>query len=191
MTVVCYGDSNTYGYDPRSYFGGRYPKDCRWVDILAAKTGWDIQNIGMNGQEIPPFMPKLPLNTDLLIVMLGTNDLMQGNSPEQVANRMKTFLSMLSINKRNVLLIAPPPLQIGEWVPNQTLIDDSKQLALCYLDLAQRHDIRFADAGEWNISIAFDGAHFTEEGHRVFAERLYAKLRSEAAEGIGSIELPV
>ena len=25
--ILCYGDSNTYGYDSRSYLGGRYPKD--------------------------------------------------------------------------------------------------------------------------------------------------------------------
>ena len=29
MKVICFGDSNTYGYDPRSYFGGRYPRDSR------------------------------------------------------------------------------------------------------------------------------------------------------------------
>ena len=27
MTLLCYGDSNTYGFDPRSYFGGRYPAE--------------------------------------------------------------------------------------------------------------------------------------------------------------------
>ena len=37
MNVICFGDSNTYGYDPRAYFGGRYDTDCRWVDILAAE----------------------------------------------------------------------------------------------------------------------------------------------------------
>ena len=36
MKVICFGDSNTYGYDPRGYFGGRYDGDNRWVDILAA-----------------------------------------------------------------------------------------------------------------------------------------------------------
>ena len=39
MRVMCLGDSNTYGFDPRSYIGDRYPAECRWVDILAAKTG--------------------------------------------------------------------------------------------------------------------------------------------------------
>ena len=30
MKVICYGDSNTYGYDPRSWLGGRYDADSRW-----------------------------------------------------------------------------------------------------------------------------------------------------------------
>ena len=46
MKISCFGDSNTYGYDPRSYFGGRYDADSRWVDILAAQTGWTIFNMG-------------------------------------------------------------------------------------------------------------------------------------------------
>ena len=40
MNVICFGDSNTYGYDPHGYFGGRYDADSRWVDILAGETGW-------------------------------------------------------------------------------------------------------------------------------------------------------
>ena len=27
MKVICFGDSNTYGYDPRGYLGGRYEAD--------------------------------------------------------------------------------------------------------------------------------------------------------------------
>ena len=52
MNVICFGDSNTYGYDPRSYLGGRYDTDSRWVDILAAKTGWTVCNMGENGREL-------------------------------------------------------------------------------------------------------------------------------------------
>ena len=37
MKMLCFGDSNTYGYDPRSYFGGQYPAQHRWVDLLAQK----------------------------------------------------------------------------------------------------------------------------------------------------------
>ena len=35
MEVICFGDSNTYGYDPQGYFGGRYDADSRWMSILA------------------------------------------------------------------------------------------------------------------------------------------------------------
>ena len=37
MKILCFGASNTYGYDPRSYFGSQYPAQYRWVDLLAEK----------------------------------------------------------------------------------------------------------------------------------------------------------
>ena len=57
MKVICFGDSNTYGYDPRGYFGGRYDADSRWVDILSVETGWTVCNMGQNGREIPSAVP--------------------------------------------------------------------------------------------------------------------------------------
>lgn len=51
MNVICFGDSNTFGFDPRSCFGDRY--DLPWVDILSEETKWKIHNQGVNGQEIP------------------------------------------------------------------------------------------------------------------------------------------
>ena len=68
-TVICFGDSNTYGYDPRSYLGGRYGPDSRWVDLLAARTGWDVRNQGQNGRTIPGGPVPFPADTDLLTVM--------------------------------------------------------------------------------------------------------------------------
>ena len=53
MTVLCYGDSNTYGFDPRSWLGERYPADVRWTGLLARKTGGTILEEGQNGREIP------------------------------------------------------------------------------------------------------------------------------------------
>ena len=89
MNVICFGDSNTYGYDPRSYLGGRYDPDSRWVDILAEKTGWTVRNMGKNGREIPSTAPNFSADTDLLIIMVGTNDLLQGRSPEQAARLLE------------------------------------------------------------------------------------------------------
>lgn len=60
MKVICYGDSNTYGYDSYSWLGGRNDADSRWVDILAFETGWEVCNMGQNGREIPRSVPLFP-----------------------------------------------------------------------------------------------------------------------------------
>ena len=177
MKAICFGDSNTYGYDPRGYFGGRYDADCRWVDILAAETGWTISNMGQNGREIPSAAPVFPEDTDLLIIMLGTNDLLQGRSPEQAVEWLERFLSGISLDRSKILLIAPPPVTLGAWVPSAKLIDDSRTFARLCQALAEQLGIRFADAGKWDISLAYDGVHFTEQGHRAFAAGLLEELR--------------
>ncbi len=177
MKVICFGDSNTYGYDPRSYFGGRYDADSRWVDILAAQTGWTTCNMGQNGREIPSSSPTFSADTDLLIVMLGTNDLLQGRSPEQAAERLDRFLSGISLDRSKLLLIAPPPVVLGAWVPDQHLIDDSHAFAQLCQALAERMGVRFVDAEKWDIPLAYDGVHFTEHGHRAFAAGLLEELR--------------
>ena len=137
MNIICFGDSNTYGYDPRGYFGGRYEADNRWVDILAAETGWTISNMGQNGREIPSAAPTFPADTDLLIVMLGTNDLLQGRSPEQAAERLERFLAGISLDRSKILLIAPPPMAMGEWGPSMQLIEDSRTFAQLSQALAE------------------------------------------------------
>ena len=129
MKVVCFGDSNTYGYDPRSWLGGRYPAESRWVDLLAQKTGWEVVKVGENGRCIPLRPMPLPADADLVIVMLGTNDLLQGCTPEKTTDRMKRFLQSLPLTPERVLLIAPPPMAPGEWVTDSSLIESSHLLA--------------------------------------------------------------
>lgn len=177
MKVICFGDSNTFGYDPRSYFGGRYHGYNRWVDILAAKTGWTVRNMGLNGREIPSSAPQFPADTDLLIVMLGTNDLLQGKSQEQAAEKLGRFLCDISLERNKILLIAPPPMTFGEWVPDRQLVDRSHRFAQSCHALAEQMGISFADAGKWDVPLAYDGVHFTEQGHKAFAARLLEELK--------------
>ena len=177
MNVICFDDSNTYGYDPRGYFGGRYDEDCRWVEILAAETDWTVYNMGQNGREIPSADPDFPADTDLLIVMLGTNDLLQGCRPEQASERLERFLSGIPLDRSKILLIAPPPMTLGEWVPSQQLIDASYSFAQLCQSLAGQLGTRFANAGKWDISLAYDGVHFTEQGHKAFAAQLLEELK--------------
>ncbi len=42
MKLWCFGDSNTYGYDPCGFFGGRYASP--WPELLAEKTGTEVSN---------------------------------------------------------------------------------------------------------------------------------------------------
>ena len=176
MRILCFGDSNTYGYDPRSWFGETYPTP--WVDVLAEKLGCPIINAGENGREILRSEHSLNLllrrhqPLDLLIIMLGTNDLLQGNSPEAVAARMAQLLGKVEFEKLKILLLAPPPMKLGEWVPSRILVDASRQLRELYQDLGVRC------TGGWEISLTFDGVHFTAEGHTVFAEHLYRYLKN-------------
>ena len=75
------------------------------MDILAEETGWTVRNLGQNGREIPSAAPAFPDDTDLLIVTLGTNDLLQRRSPKQAAERLERFLSSLSLDRSKILLI--------------------------------------------------------------------------------------
>ncbi len=91
-TILCYGDSNTYGYDPVS--GGRFDHNIRWPGVLRNDLGdgWWVIEEGCGGRttvwEDPierhkdgsAYLPAClhshgPL--DLIVIMLGTNDLKQ------------------------------------------------------------------------------------------------------------------
>lgn len=177
MRVICYGDSNTFGFDPRSFLGSRYDASCRWVDILAAETGWAVRNYGTNGLEIPRHDVSFSESPDLLIVMLGTNDLLQGADPEATARRMGNFLERLSVDRRTILLIAPPPLKRGEWVTENQLVQNAITLGSLYRRQAEEKNVLFADAGAWSIPLAFDGVHMTEEGNKRFAANLLRHMK--------------
>ena len=182
VRILCFGDSNTYGYDPRGFFGDRYGAEDRWVDLLAKQTGHDCINAGANGREIPRNPYALRLLTehapvDIFLVMLGTNDLLQGASAKETAARMEAFLNTLLPHCNQALLVAPPPMKRGAWVPTDELVTESIHLAEEYKLLAEKLNVPFVDTRHWNIELAFDGVHFTASGHHVFAEKLGKELR--------------
>ena len=175
MKLWCFGDSNTYGYDPCGFFGGRYAAP--WPALLAEKTGFQVINDGKNGRMVPEReyeILQFRRDADALIVMLGTNDLLEGATARETAARMEAFLNRCDMPL--VLLVSPPPFVRGAWVPDDGLVEESKNLARQYEGLAKRLGLPYADAGEWDIALAYDGVHFTEEGHMRFAEGLASCL---------------
>ena len=189
MTILCIGDSNTYGYDPRSLLGSRYPAAIRWTERL---PGWRVINCGVNGMGVPKdastciglIQAKKP---ELVSVMLGTNDLLEGRSAELTAERMEAFLRSLGTGERRLLLVAPPPMQAGEWVQSEELIRESRRLGELYRALACRKEIGFADAGSWGVELCFDGVHFSPDGHAAFARGMAGVLEQY---GCGSVPGP-
>lgn len=188
MRILCYGDSNTYGYDPRSYLGGRYPESVRWTALLEAE-GLEVVNGGENGRSIPRLDWEIEgaaravrqADPEILVIMLGTNDLLQGLTAEACSARMERFLTALPRpvpSDPAVLLAVPPPVEPGDWVQSPALIRESRRLAGFYGALAEKLNIGFADAGKWGVKLTFDGVHFSEAGHRAFAEGMLEALKN-------------
>ncbi|HIY01548.1 MAG TPA: lysophospholipase [Candidatus Blautia faecipullorum] len=196
-TIVCYGDSNTYGYDPRSMAGGRYGKSVRWTGILDTETDWRVLNHGVNGRSIPHTLSQLRFACEQvenwsreeapvwIMVMLGTNDLLQEPrfTAEDAAARMESFLERLAGTDAagrkafRLWLVSPPGMRLGAWVEEERLCRESERLGSAYQKIANKLGIRFTDAGKWKIPLLFDGVHFSEEGHKIFAEEILRELR--------------
>ncbi len=184
MRILCFGDSNTYGYDPRSYLGDRYPADTRWTGRLP--DDWEVMDAGQNGRRIPcqdgeltQVRRLLEMAPDVFAVMLGSNDLLQGLTAEAAAARMEACLIRLKpcLDLCAVLLIAPPPMRPGTWA-TETAMRESSLLAERYEALARRLGILFADAGQWDVELAYDGVHFSPAGHLAFARGFQDALQS-------------
>ncbi len=185
--VLCYGDSNTYGFDPRGNLADRYPVEIRWTGRLEA-NGWQIRNAGENGRPIPQHSCEIEAaanqirrwKPDLTTIMLGTNDLLQDPnlSARSCAARMERFLGVLlhQCPSCKMLLIAPPPLTRGAWVTAQKLVETSQCLGAFYRETVRTLGIDFADAGAWGIELAYDGVHFSERGHLAFADAMQKVL---------------
>lgn len=198
-TILFYGDSNTYGYDPRSFFGDHYPGHIRWTSRVseAAEKGWKVFSDGMNGREIPSGKYELRHVISLLqegaqghrpdwfAVMLGTNDLFSTYpefSADHVSEKMARFLDKVTeaAPQVSVLLIAPPVIGRGSSSSpeEQLLYRESLQLGVLYEKIALQRGHSFVNTAEWNIPMTFDGIHFSEAGHRVFASHMTEVLSS-------------
>lgn len=191
-TIICYGDSNTYGYDPCTIMGDQYSEEDRWTGILERETGWNIENHGICGRCIPHTESQIRFACEQLKdwqdketpvwmwIMLGTNDLLQERrfTAEDVAQRMEIFLKKIlaepavSGGKIRLHLISPSWMEYGAWVNEERLYRESRRLGEEYRKVAKCLGIGFTDAGKWEIPVVYDGVHFSEKGHHIFAENI-------------------
>lgn len=195
--ALFYGDSNTYGYDPAGFMGGRYPRRSRWTTLLAdnLEGAWEIASDGMPGRMIPgtgrgvnilfdSVTAEMPM--DLFAIMLGTNDLLNMRHPDAafVAARMENLVrSAADVLSVDILLIAPPLIRFTDPSCTQPFVrgsgsypkdckEESQRLARLYREIAVRFEVFYADAASWDPDLAFDGVHLSESGNVTFAREM-------------------
>ena len=173
--ILCYGDSNTYGYDPRDPFGGRLGSCERFPCLLSSLLRQEVLEDAENGRRIPVSGPELHLlrnrlQTDpdirLIVCMLGTNDLLCGEDPESAAGKAEKLIRFLRQHfpERQILLLSPPEILLPEYAEASLHYSD------CLEKAAEHHGLPFLGAGK--LPLFFDGIHLSPEGHRLLAEKL-------------------
>lgn len=189
--ILFYGDSNTYGYDPRGFGGGRYPASSRWPDILAKELAPEAEVIadGTNGLTIPGneyefhWLDRFLTENQpasLFGIMLGSNDWlnMERPDPKAVAERMERAvrhvqkLAAADGWKMEILLMAPPQIVIPAG-PMAVYDTADGRLSEAYRRVADACGTKFIDTAAFQAELAYDGVHLSENGHREFAEKLF------------------
>ena len=179
--IYCLGDSNTWGFDPRSPFGDPYDK--AWPELLGEQTGAEIFKDGLNGRSLRDCVQSYDLlkrsltrgDPDLLILLLGSNDILMEDltDPAVVAGRMDALLKRIRADFRDLplFLLSPPEIRIpGPYR------DTVKALGGHYHSLSQQFSAGFLNLAELPLPLCYDGVHLTEDGHRLLAGILKQSL---------------
>lgn len=193
IPLIFYGDSNTYGYDPADLYENRYPVFQRWTTMVseAVSDDFEIFPEGMNGRKLPdmrleqPFLQSLIdriKDGGILCTMLGTNDLLCRTRPDAdiPIGWMERYLDHLRqyLTPRQILIIAPPlvgtPEETDAYV--RACRSENRRMNDAFKVLAQQCGASFADASAWGIELSPDMVHFSEAGHRTFAQEMIRLL---------------
>ncbi len=205
-TVLCFGDSNTYGYNPEN--GKRYPEGIRWTSRLQQLLGEEYRIIeeGCNGRTTVFEDPKegwkkgLPylrpcLNShkpvDIVILMLGSNDLKKyfHASVEQIAAGARELVMDIrdfTKEKQGYIprIILVSPTEIGEGIPtspfyghfDEESVLQSREFPVYYRQVAEECGCEFFDAAKYVKPSETDSLHWTAEGHATMAAEMQRLL---------------
>ena len=206
-TVMCFGDSNTHGSPPMRDFGPnlRYPRDIRWPGVLAGLLGadWHLVEEGLGGRTTLRDDPvegamrngltALPglLNShkplDLVVVMLGTNDVKWafGMSPYEIGRGADKLLRTIAASEcgpdfgpPRMLLIAPPPVLESGCLAEMYRggAEKSRRLAAEYAAVAKARGAAFLDAGHHAQVSPLDGVHWDADQHARLAQAIADRI---------------
>jgi len=189
-TVLCFGDSNTYGSIPGEE-GGRFGRDVRWPGVLARELGdgWHVVEEGLPGRTtvfhdplsphrrgadyLPPCLAShAPL--DVVVIFLGTNDLKArcAAEPSDIAEGLAVLARLALVsgsgpngNAPHVLVLGLP--RLGPVLPPDFAGAREKAEALPPF-VAQEASAAAVDVLDLSAVVAYselDGIHLNADGH--------------------------
>lgn len=208
--VLCFGNSNTWGYATVPRLDLRYSEDERWPGIMAKSlgNGWRVIEEGLPGRTtchddptegawmngatylMPCLRSHRPL--DLVIIMLGTNDLKYKYhvGPYDIAEGAAVLIKIVKQAEcgreggvPRILLVAPPPLhsQHGEFADFALMFaggyEKSKGFSAQFTRVAKEFGVPMLDAGELIATSPYDGVHFDLSEHEKLASAIGGKVR--------------
>jgi lysophospholipase L1-like esterase len=214
--ILAFGDSNTWGWIPveRGYPTTRYSAGERWPGVAQAALGDgyaiveealngrttdladtavpELAGAGFDGSAYLPAAIASHLPLDLVVIMLGTNDLKTAfdRSPDEVARGIRKLIETVKAQERaawteypapKVLVVAPPPMSATERFPEPAFengIGKSAQLAARYEAVARAAGAEFLDAGRITAADGVDGLHLSADAHRRLGLAIAGKIRA-------------
>ncbi len=208
-TLLLFGDSNTHGTMPMPMpdldGAGRFDRNERWAGRLAGfLPDWEVINEGQpgrttvhddpiegahrNGKTVLPALLETHRPIDVILIMLGTNDL-KGRfslnamdialSLEQLIGMIRTSGAGPDGAAPEVVLVAPPPIiEVGTLAEMfEGGAAKSKLLAARIGDVARRLGVPFLDAGTLVKVSPIDGIHYDAHANPVLAEAFAALIQ--------------
>lgn len=205
-TILCFGDSNTWGFDPLT--GTRFPREVRWTGRLQALLGgefWVVEE-GLNARTAcfdDPIFPgrnglanvelcllsAMPI--DLVVVMLGTNDAKRhlAGTPHAVARGIELIVERVRAGDygpagRPPRILIVSPVRIGRnvaqrWTGSEFDLagaDLVDELAQHLRRLADRQGCHFLDAAEVSEADPSDAIHLNGENHQKLAAAVHEAI---------------
>lgn len=194
--LLCYGDSNTHGTVPMETLEDmeRYGPAERWPGVLRASLGggWQVVEAGLpgrttvhpdpisgahkNGLAVLPAVFESHRPIDLVVLMLGTNDLKWRFQvpPVEIGESVSALIRAIHHSGAGpraaapaVLLVSPPAVLeagcLAEVFAGAAV--KSHALPAIYAGIARRHGVSFLDAATAIVSSPRDGVHFEVEEH--------------------------
>jgi lysophospholipase L1-like esterase len=207
-TVLLFGDSNTHGTMPMPDLGGagRFDRNERWAGRLRKLLpDWEVIEEGhpgrttvhddpvegahRNGLTVLPALLESHKPIDVVVTLLGTNDLKERFSVNagDIAHSLERLVRVIRASDcgpggagPGVLLVAPPPILELGCLKGMFAGGAAKSQALAaeVQAAAKRAGVPFLDAGQVVQVSPVDGIHYDAEANPALAQAIAAAIRA-------------